>query len=1501
MARTPEELAHIEWLGYVQPVGLVVSIPALLAAQAHVNRNIIPDHQRFLACLPHDGDKPVPVLEDFGQFTRSVLGWREADLESVTPGDARHSALEVALPEYNETLRPTHVVRELQPKDDTHPWMLLVQVLPTDTLLDAIPKDGERHWVATPQAKFERLLRETQAPIGLLVTGEQIRLVYAPRGESSGYATFSVPEMAQVAGRPIFAALHMLLCEERLFSLGEKQRLPAILSDSRKYQSHVSNELAQQVLAALYELLRGFQSADEATKGELLRAVLAENPNHVYQGLLTVLMRLVFVLYAEDRDLLSSDPVYGNHYSVTGLYGRLREDAGRYPDTMDQRFGAWAQLLTLFRLVHDGGSHGELRIPARRGYLFDPDRYNFLEGRHWRQGRSEVLGGDFGELSSTIPRVPDGVIFRVLSNLLILDGERLSYRTLDVEQIGSVYETMMGFRLEVAVGRSIAIKPKKTHGAPTTINLDGMLGVKAADRSKWLKANTDQKVTGKAATDLKAAASVDDLLAALDRRIARSVTPNVVSRGTMILQPSDERRRSGSHYTPRSLTAPIVRTTLQPVLKQLGDSPTPEQILSLKVCDPAMGSGAFLVEVCRQLGDELVKSWHAHRALPKLPPDEDEVLHARRLVAQRCLYGVDRNPMAVDLSKLSLWLATLAKDHPFTFLDHALRCGDSLVGLSRGQISGFHWDEKEVAKRQKAEESKLIRDPIASRMRAVTEYRQQILAARDSLPYEELRQRLDQADEQLALARLTGDAVVAAFFSDTKDKQRKARLEELGRALVNYIGPQGRVEDRQLLASVVDELHGSEHPVEPFHWEIEFPEVFAADTQGHLQGGFDAIVGNPPYAGKNTLINGNRDGYPDWLKVIHENSHGNSDLVAHFFRRAFNLLRDAGSLGFIATNTVRQGDTRSTGLKWICTHGGTIYSAKKRFRWPGQAAVVVSVIHVHRGTMSPPFDLDGERVSVITAFLFHTGDHRDPERLAANEDRCFQGSIVLGLGFTFDDSDTSGTAHPVALMQALIQRGQENAECIFPYINGEEVNTLVELQPTRYAIDFFDRSLEEASHWPELLGLVREKVMPERARQKRKALRERWWQYAEKRPGLYKAVESVSRVIVRSLTSTNFSTFAFLPRGIIYDQTLIVFISDTSAMLATLCSRAHEAWTLFLGATMKDDPRYNIADCFETFPFPPGVLESTIGNSIHCKTLEMTGEQYDTFRSELIIRRGEGLTKTYNRFHDPDEHSPDILRLRELHAAMDNAVLTAYGWHDLAESVRCEYVLDYEDDEEEGEQSSSRRRKKPWRYRWPDHFRDEVLARLLALNKERAEQERLAGAVAQSQDSKQEKGHRKKRSTAKPLAHQQTELAFGETVHSELEQHHQYVLMLLRAWDGWPLTRRALNAGMILMLDDALRKAMLDNRKRSVRKKKLVVELNHVYTELEIDGLVSIDNSGVQQLIRFTSSAPSKFDVISEDINRLAEVQEFFRREQEAGKATLSEEAVDADFDFVPA
>jgi len=1293
MAKDPAVLAHQEWLGYVQPAGLVVSIPAMLDANVRINQNIAPDHRRFLDALPSNTDgEPIPEIADFPQFAQAVLGWSASDLYGAPGSEPLPESLEVPLPDYSETLRPTYALREFEVTGNAREWILLIKVLAKGTDFDAIDDTDSRHWQASPQAKFERLLRQTHVPIGLLVNGQQIRLVYAPEKELSGHATFKLAEMVKVAGRPIFAVFQMLLSFERLYSVAERERLPAVLESSRKYQNVVSTQLASQVLEALYELLRGFQAADDQAQGKLLHDVLAKDPDHVYRGLLTTLLRMVFVLYAEDRGLLSTDPVFTNYYSITGLYERLRIDDGRYPDTMDQRYGAWAQLLTLFRLIYRGGSHAALRIPAREGYLFDPDRYLFLEGR--LAVNDEV----------SIPRVPDGVLFRVLSKLMLLDGERISYRTLAVEQIGSVYEAIMGFELHVASGPSIAIKPAKKHGAPTTINLDALLATPAKDRQKRFTEESDQKLTGKAVDLLKAAATVNDLMNALERKIASSVTPGIVAKGAMIFQPSNERRRSGSHYTPSSLTGPIVEAALAPVLKQLGDNPTPAQILNLKVCDPAMGSGAFLVEACRQLGDALSRAWNTHNERPILPPDEDEALHAQRQIAQRCLYGVDKNPMATDLAKLSLWLATLAKDHPFTFLDHSLRAGDSLVGLTRKQIAAFNWNEGD-------KQQSFLEPVVRQRIDRLSAYRQRILAARDDVPYTQLHQEMEGAEETLAPLRQAGDAVIAAFFSAEKPKARdnaRAVLRDLTERVFRNVTD---LESLAKIEAAVSKLDSGSKGIHPFHWELEFPEVFVVNEHGEQTGGFDVIVGNPPFAGKNNLIDSNLDGYVDWLKTIHEESHGNADLVAHFFRRAFNMLKHDGCFGLVATNTIAQGDTRQTGMRWICVNGGMIFKATKRLRWPGEAAVVVSIVHVAKGKYEGELSLNGLPVQSISAYLFGKGSSNDPIQLAENEKHCFVGNFVLGIGFTFDDADTTGIAGTLAEMHSLVARDSRNGDRIFPYINGQEVNQSFDPTPTRCIINFGTMTEHEARRWPDLFSIAEQKVRADRQKQASIVNPAIWWRFARSAADLYNAIQGLRRVLVRSLTSTNFSTFTFLPTGYVYDQTLIVFSFESCSALAILASRIHECWALLMGGSMKDDPRYNVEDCFGTFPFPLK-WESIV-------TLVNAGNECYEFRCELMLRSKEGLTKTYNRFHDPNEDSADIQRLRALHAAMDRAVLDAYGWREL--QPVCEFFPEFDDEDEEDE--GGRPKKKKYRYRWPDEIHDEVLARLLDLNRQRALEE----------------------------------------------------------------------------------------------------------------------------------------------------------------------------------
>jgi hypothetical protein len=456
----------------------------------------------------------------------------------------------------------------------------------------------------------------------------------------------------------------------------------------------------------------------------------------------------------------------------------------------------------------------------------------------------------------------------------------------------------------------------------------------------------------------------------------------------------------------------------------------------------------------------------------------------------------------------------------------------------------------------------------------------------------------------------------------------------------------------------------------------------------------------------------------DWLLVTHEESHGNADIVAQFYRRAFSLLRPAGTLGLIATNTVAQGDTRSTGLRWICTHGGEIYAARCRLRWPGLAAVVVSVIHIRRGTEVGPRILDLREVPLITAFLCPAGGHEDPHHLTANAGKSFLGSKVYGQGFTFDDTDTKGVATRIAEMDRLVATRPGCREVIFPYIGGEEVNTSRTQAHQRYVINFGERSEQECRRrWPELMAIVEAKVKPERMRladnSDGRRRKERWWQFGRLTPALEAALAGRDRVLVISSVG-QYAALAFSPSRMVFSHALIVFPLDTHAAFCALQSRPHEIWARFFGSSMKDDLRYTPSDCFETFAFPEN-WENHPG-------LEAAGKTYYEFRAALMVRNDEGLTKTYNRFHDPDEQGEDIRQLRDLHAAMDHAVLAAYGWIDVP--TDCKFLLDYEIDEDEWGD-----RKKPWRYRWPDDVQAEVLARLLELNAERARAEARSGAA----------------------------------------------------------------------------------------------------------------------------------------------------------------------------
>jgi hypothetical protein len=409
--------------------------------------------------------------------------------------------------------------------------------------------------------------------------------------------------------------------------------------------------------------------------------------------------------------------------------------------------------------------------------------------------------------------------------------------------------------------------------------------------------------------------------------------------------------------------------------------------------------------------------------------------------------------------------------------------------------------------------------------------------------------------------------------------------------------------------------------------------------------------------------------YRDFLvECIAKGARGSADLVAYFFLRAFDLLRSSGGLGLLAVNTIAEGDTRQVGLeRLIKEFGATIYAAFPNEPWPGKAAVVTSRVHICKKPWEGKFILGQLEVQRISAFLSDQ-DEWTPQQLTANANKSFIASYILGLGFTLSEHEA----------RRMIEKDPRNTDVLFPYLNGKDLNTDSQQRASRWVINFWDWSEEKAQEYRDPYLWVLEKVKPERQRRKengnfqlRKPLPQRWWQYAEKRPALYHAigrghsftshpvdwnpgVEPLDRVLGITRVS-KFLNVAFLPNNQIFTLDVILFAMNRFCEFAILQSNIHEVWTRKQASTQETRLRYTPSDCFETLPLPIEKLDS----------LDALGQAYENLRTQIMRDMRVGLTKLYNKFHDPTQSGTRFLELRDLHRQIDEAVLAAYGWDDL--------------------------------------------------------------------------------------------------------------------------------------------------------------------------------------------------------------------------------------------
>jgi len=329
---------------------------------------------------------------------------------------------------------------------------------------------------------------------------------------------------------------------------------------------------------------------------------------------------------------------------------------------------------------------------------------------------------------------------------------------------------------------------------------------------------------------------------------------------------------------------------------------------------------------------------------------------------------------------------------------------------------------------------------------------------------------------------------------------------------------------------------------------------------------------------------------------------------------------------------------------------------------------LVAIYKSHHSPFAIPHSpiLDSQPVPFISSRL-DAEPEAEPKRLRQNEGKAFQGDIVRGIGFVLEPEEA----------EALVAKDPRNADCLFPYLNGEDLNSHPEQKPSRYVICFHDWELERAQQYPDLLRIVEERVKPERERLRGpgdKRNREYWWQFGAYRAGMRRAIAPLRRVLAVSRV-TEYHAVSFVPNGIIFADRLVVFAFDDAYHFALLQSSIHEVWSCRQGFTLESRYCYAPADAFDTFPFPPEEYRRAASGEWRVEEMPeafqlaaCVGAEYHEHRGQIMLARKLGLTKTYNLFHDPACTDADIARLRELHAAMDRAILACYGWQDLEPS-----------------------------------------------------------------------------------------------------------------------------------------------------------------------------------------------------------------------------------------
>jgi hypothetical protein len=1150
----------------------------------------------------------------------------------------------------------------------------------------------------SPHALTQEYLNNTDHTYALVTNGTSLRLLRdATRLVKLSFLEFDLRKMMEEDLYTDFALLFRLLHASRMPKdpeSSEESSIEFYHQESLASGSRIREKLSQAVEQSIKLLANGF--LHQADNEHLRRLVTGKHveASAYYLFQLRLIYRFLFLIVTEERNLVYPDSksedlqrkrkIYYDFFSME----RLRKLAGKLHFVDGRKYDLWEGIKTTFRLFENDAVGKKLGISPLGSGLFSPDA--------------------LGPVANA--KLDNESLLHVIRLLTFFQNEqgnytRVNYSDLDVEEFGSVYEGLLEYD---AVINEIAGQP------------------------------TFAFVAGKS------------------------------------------RSSSGSHYTPEELVRPLIKHSLDYLIEDRLKEADPEAaLLRLKVADVACGSGHILLSAARRIAFELacLRETKASNGKEKVEqPSPKFIRAALRDVIKNCIYGVDKNPLAVELCKVALWLEAHNPGEPLNFLDHHIKCGDAIVGLAhrneleRGiadeAFKTLPGDEPELAatfrNRNKAERKE--REANSTQLKAKFEVETENVLAEAQEEYQTFQkmpeatpaeiERKARAYQQFLggkgflFLKAMADAQVAQFFipKTLANKDYLLTDRDYRQMMEGHLGWQN-----QKLAKATAVASEGRF----FHWFLEFPEVFN-------RGGFDCVLGNPPFLGGSKISTHYSLSFYEFLGFNFKPAKGRCDLVGYFFNRIYGLLSKDGFSSLIATNTISQGDTREGSLVMILESKGSINHAIKSINWPGQAAVKISLVTFTKNVWEGRFMLDRKEVEGINSFLIESAGEDintlDPKELLMNSSLAFQGTVVLGKGFLIEPK----------LAKNIIDQNKKNEEVLLPYLTGKELYDNYDQIPERVAINFRDWNENYCSeNYPESFKIVSEKVKPERVKVNRARYRDYWWQFGEKCENLYRNIAQNLKVLVKARVSKTFA-FAFVEPGYIYPDALIVFSFRDYFQFSSLQSSLHEIWAWQYCSRMKDDMSYGPSRVFETFPFPKAISKKL--------ALENIGEDYHCHRGKLMMDIQLGLTKIYNAFHGKEvlpnllsstlqsldkkaiekqfgkevwnlwnhlqktpgncnleEAIEGIVRLRALHVQMDQAVLEAYGWQDVA--LRHDfYEVDYLPEND--------------RVRYTIHpdARKEILKRLLELNHKIHEEEVKAGLWDKKKGGTGEKNKVKKKS-----------------------------------------------------------------------------------------------------------------------------------------------------------